>query len=168
MNRIVYTIPCMLVMALCVSGCAGFVGGDLKNTKCDFRMPTCKDDRADYQVVYKSDAKDDYGNRNIAGYITSFTLQIVPTYWTTTVHSEATIFHNGTPIFTRKYKSRIHKFYGFLWAFTLPSESINALQADEGGGLRIEWGIRDRTLCKIVAEHGGKKDQYCLQNEDSP
>ena len=161
-------IPYMLIMAFCGSGCAGFVGGDLQNTRCDFKMPICSDAGADYQVVYKSDAEDDASDKNIAGYITTFTLQIVPTYWTTTVHSEATILHNGTPIFTKKYKSRIHKFYGVLWVFLLPSKSINALQADEGGGIRVEWGIRERTLCKIVAEHGGKADQYCLVNEAAP
>ena len=164
------TILCMLVIAFCGSGCAGFVAGDLRNTKSDWRMPSCKDAHTDYQVKYKSDAEDDDGDKNIAGYISTLTFGIAPTFWTSTVHSEATIFHDGTPVFMRKYKSRIHKFYGIMWVpiLILPAQSTNALQADEGGGIRIEWGIRDRTLCRIVAEHGGKEDQYCLLNEDNP
>src|SRR6266705_2172754 len=105
------TIPCMLIMALCVSGCAGFVGGDLRNTKSDYRMPTCKNASANYQVIYKSDAKDDNGGKNISGFITSLTLGLIPTYWTITVHSEAIILQNGSSIFSRKYTSRIHEFY---------------------------------------------------------
>jgi hypothetical protein len=163
--RIYRIIPCMLAMAICLSGCAGFVSGDLRNTRSDYRMRACTGTAAHYQVLYQSDAKDDYGDLNIAGYISSFTLGIIPTYWTTTVHSEATIFQDGKAVDTRKYRSRVHKFYGILWVFVLPTKSINALQADEGNGVEVEWGIRSRTLYKVVADHGGMEDEYCLMNE---
>lgn len=129
-------------------------------------MPTCTGTPLYYQVIYKSDAKDDYGDLNIAGFVSTLTLGIIPTYWTTTVHSEATILHEGKTVYSRKYKSRIHKFYGFLWICILPSESINALQVDEGNGIEIEWGIQDRTLCKVVADYGGKEDEFCVLNEN--
>jgi hypothetical protein len=155
-------------MALVGSGCAGFVGGDLRNTSPDSKVAGCGEARRDYRITYKSDARDDYGDKNLSGFITSLTLGIIPTYWTRTVRSEATVFHDGAPVFTRTYTSRIHQFYGILWPLILPSKSINALGADEGGGLRIEWGIRDRTLSRVVADHGGTEDRYCLQNESSP
>jgi hypothetical protein len=161
-------IPGMLVVALCLSGCAGFVGGDLRNTRSDCKMPACTGTPAFYQVLYQSDAKDDYDDDNIADLVSSCTLGIIPTYWTTTVHSEATIFHDGKVVDARKYQSRIHKFYGILWVLILPTKSINALQADEGGGIRVKWGIRDRTLYKVVADHGGAEDQYCLLNGGIP
>lgn len=168
-TKIYHTIPCMLGMAFCLSGCAGFVGGDLRNCKSDYQMPTCTGTPAYYQVTYKSDAKNDYGDRNIAGFITSWTFGIVPTYWTSTVHSEATILHEGRPVYTGNYISRIHKFYGILWGpiLAFESNSINALQADEGNGIEIEWGIRDRTLWKLLTDYGGKPDQFCLLNEPS-
>jgi hypothetical protein len=167
MNLKVYSaIPGMLALALGLSGCAVFVGGDLGNSKSDYRMPICTGTPVYYQVIYKSDAKDDYGDQNVAGFISWCTLGIVPTYWKSTVHSEATILHDGGPVYTGKYTSRVHKFYGILWGLILPfeSKSINALQADEGGGIRIEWGTRDRTLWKVVADYGGKEDQFCLLN----
>lgn len=162
--RIYRIIPCMLVVALCLSGCAGFVSGDLRNTQSDYRMPACTGAPAHYQVVYQSDAKDDSNDDNFASLVSGLTLGIIPTYWTTTVHSEATIFQDGKAVDTRRYRSRIHKFYGILWVFVLPTKSINALQADEGGGIRVEWGIRNRTLYKVVVDHGGTEDQYCLLN----
>jgi hypothetical protein len=156
----------MFALAFCLSGCVGFVAGDLRNTKSDCRIPTCKNGSADYEITYKSDAKDDYGDKNIAGFLSHLTLGIVPTYWTTTVYSEATILHNGTTVYTKTYKSRIHEFYGWLWLI-LPSHGVNVIQANEGTGLEIEGGIRDRTLCKIVADHGGKEGQYCLKKDDN-
>src|SRR4051812_5175974 len=121
MKTTVYrTIPCLLVMALYLSGCACYVGGDLRNTESNFKMPACTGTSI-YQVTYKSDARDDPGKPNIASVLSGWTLGIMPTYWTTTVHSEATVFHNGDAIFARRYQARIHKFYGFLWGFILPS-----------------------------------------------
>lgn len=167
-TKLFCVIPCMLGVAL-LSGCAGFVSGDLRNIKTGYGMPACKDTAEPFQVIYKSDAKDDYGNQNIASIITSCTFEMIPTYWRSTVHSEATILRNGKPVFTKHYTSHIDKFYGILWAFILPSQSksINALQADEGGGLRIEWGIRDRTLRKVVADYGGEENQFCFLDKQS-
>lgn len=158
----------MLVMAFCGSGCAGFMAGDLRNTRSDHAMPSCGCTNAYYQVLYKSDAEDDCCDKNIAGRVSAATLGIVPTYWTSSVHSEVTVLHDGQSVYAKKYTSRIHKFYGLLWTFVFPFKTMNALRADEGGGLRIKWGVRDRTLWKVVADHGGKPDQYCVQNEESP
>jgi len=125
-------------------------------------MPEYRENSFDYHVTYESDAKNDYLDQNIAGAVAGVTLGIIPTYWTTTVHSEATVFENGTPVFHRKYKSRIHSFYGVLWAIIpLPIKDINTFKADEGSGIRIEEGIRNRTFWKIIAEHGGNTNQYC-------
>lgn len=160
----------MIGMALCLSGCAGFVGGDLRNTKSDCMMLSCKSTNTEYQIRFNSDAKNDYGNRNVAGIVSSLGLGIIPTYWTTSVNSEATIFHNGTAVYCAKYKSRIHLFYGILWAVILPSpsQSTNALQVDEGNGIEIVWGIRDRTLNKVITDYGVKMDQCYLSNDDAP
>lgn len=165
-NTIFYRSIACILMTVCLSGCVGYVAGDLRNIKTDYRMTARTNVHTDYQVIYKSDAKNDYGDKNVAGIISSFTLGIVPTYWTTTVHSEATILHNNTPVFNRKYKSRIHVFYGILWGIIFPTNSKNTIQADEGNGLEIEWEVQNRTLNKIVSEHGGKENQYCLMNKD--
>ena len=158
----------MLVVAPCLSGCVGYVAGDLRNTQSTYARSKNTDIRFDYEVRYKSEAKDDGGDLNFAGIVSSWTLGIVPTYWTSIERSKATIFENGAPIYTANYRSRVHKFYGILWAIILPSNTINSLQADEGGGLRVAWGIRDRTFHKVVAEHGGNLDQYHLVDEYSP
>lgn len=165
------TIPCILITGLLLSGCTGYVGGDLKNTRSDYGMPTYKEGLFDYSVKYTSDAEDDYCDQNIAGFITGWTLGIIPTYWMSTVHSEAVVFEQDAPVYTGRYKSRIHKFYGIPWALILPifpHNDKNALAADEGGGLRVEWGIRDRTLRKVMTEHGGKQNQYGLIREKNP
>ena len=158
------SISVVLFLSLFLTGCVGYVAGDLKNTKSAHGRPAS----GNYKVLCKSDAKDDCGDQNISGWITTLTLGIIPTYWSTEVHSEATIVQNGEPVYTKKYSSRIHKFYGILWSLVLPYDTINALQSDEGGGIRTEWGIRDRTYYRIVADHGGNLDQYMLVDDPSP
>jgi len=169
--KIYHIIPCILATSFCLSGCAGYVGGDLKNTRSNYRMPPYEKGNFDYQVTYTSDAEDDYMDQNIAGIITSWTFGIIPTYWTSSVRSKAVVFERGSPVYTGQYKSRIHKFYGIPWVLILPifpSKDINTLAADEGGGLRIAWGIKERTLTKVIAEHGGEENQYGLLKEENP
>jgi hypothetical protein len=45
---------------------------------------------------------------------------------------------------------------------------INVLPVDEDVGMEIEWGIRDRTINKVIADYGNKDVQYCVLDDDGP
>lgn len=140
---------CLLVL---LSGCAGFVGGDLEDVRIERSVPYCGKARAQYELSVQTDAEHDYADQNIAGYISMLTLGIIPTYWLSFESSHVEIISSGNVVYQRKDKIRIHKFYGILWPFILDADSMNALRADEGAGLRIPEGIKSRAIGKTLNE----------------
>lgn len=143
-----------LLMVFALSACAGRVSGDLKDVPTDVYLKGCDQTRATYALKYSSDAADDYGNKSFAGKISSTTWDVIPSYTSVLEHSQVEVFKDNKPFKTLKYESRVHKFFGLIWLLVLPSEGVNWLHADEGGGLRVRWGIHDRTISKAVKELG--------------
>ncbi|WP_330959761.1 hypothetical protein [Photobacterium sp. 53610] len=140
-----------LITLFLLQGCAGYVGGDLEDVVVDRYVDYCGDTPSVYQMKVSTDAGNDYGDDNIAGTISMYTLGLLPTYWLSHVESKVTIEHQGKTLYSREDSSRIHKFYGILWMLFLP-ESINSLRADEGAGIRVIEGIRERAVAKTLQE----------------
>ncbi|KDM90533.1 hypothetical protein EA58_16550 [Photobacterium galatheae] len=146
-----------------LQGCAGYVGGDLEDVIVDRYVDGCGDTPSSYQMKVSIDTGQDGGDDNIAGTISLYTLGLFPTYWLSHVESKVTIEHQGKTLYTREDTSRIHKFYGILWMIFLP-ESINSLRADEGGGIRVVEGIREKAVAKTLLElpDSVDADQLCV------
>lgn len=143
-----------LFLVFALSACAGRVSGDLKDVPTDVYLKGCDQNHAFYALRYSSDAADDYGSQSFAGKISSTTWGVIPSYTNVLVHSQVEVFKDNKPFKTLKYESRVHKFFGLIWLLVLPSEGVNWLHADEGGGLRVRWGIHDRTISKAVKQLG--------------
>lgn len=163
----VWVIVSLLGVVLCASGCAGYVSGDLRNVPSRPQLSPCRGSDTDYQIEIDSDAKADERSQNISEILSTYTLGIVPTYWTSIIHSEATILRDGKIVFSTSYVSRVHKFYGILWPLILPTKTVNSIPCDEGSGIEVAWAIRDRTAAKAIADFGGKTNCYCLLEEPS-
>jgi len=140
----------IVILALFLSGCAGYVGGDLENINMQSDIKYCRSEPTSYVIQVTSDAKDDYADQNFAGNISTWTLGIIPTYWLSFVTSDTKVTHDGEEFYSRQDSSRIHKFYGLLWLI-LP-ETEDSLSADEGSGLRVESGIERRAISKTLNE----------------
>ncbi|MGC3991843.1 MAG: hypothetical protein QM796_19545 [Chthoniobacteraceae bacterium] len=135
-----------------LSGCAGYVGGELHNARSHQASPAFSAQNRDLAITCKCNAKNSLGG-NPAGMITLFTIGLVPTAWITPVTSEATLSRNGTVVFKKKYYSLIHEYYGLLWLFILPEQSADALDGDENSGLHIAEGVRERTAWKVMGDY---------------
>ncbi|HEY1059265.1 MAG TPA: hypothetical protein VGE55_11105 [Limnobacter sp.] len=153
----------LLLLTFALSGCAGRVSGDLKDVAGNVFLKACDQSSASYALKYSSDAVDDYADESFAGKVSSASFGLIPTYSRTLVHSQVTVFKNSKSIQTLQYQSTVHKFYGFMWIFVLSTENVNRLQADEGGGIRVRWGIHDKTISKAVNQLGlnQEADEVC-------
>lgn len=138
--------PLFLVFLL--SGCVGYVGGDLKSTSLT-KLEFCEQNETQYRMVVESNASDDYANRSLAGRVSSYSFGLIPTYSKEIIHSRVVVYDGETKIYEDSFITPIKKFYGILWVFFL-SNNIDSLPSDEGEGIRIPWGIRDRIATKVV------------------
>lgn len=142
---------------LCISGCAGFISGDLKDfsTKGPGPGRFCENklnSNSVYKIEIHSDAKNDYGNSNISGWVSSLSLGLVPTYWTSSIHVKVKVLKDGKEYYSDETVSRVHKFYGILWLFILPTTGSNYVPADEGAGMRVEETILSLSVAKLIGE----------------
>ncbi|MDO6705653.1 hypothetical protein [Photobacterium sp. 1_MG-2023] len=140
-----------LLLIVLLQGCSGYVGGDLEDIQIDRYVRYCDDTPTTYQIRVTSNAVNDYGSENISGTLSTYTLGLFPTYWLSHVDSKTSILRGGKEIYSREDQSRIHTFYGILWQIFLP-ETVNSLRADEGSGLRVIEGIRERSVAKTLQE----------------
>ncbi|NAX48483.1 hypothetical protein CAG70_15985 [Photobacterium halotolerans] len=141
-----------LITLFMLQGCAGYVGGDLEDVVVDTYLDQCRYTPAYYEMKVYTDAVNDYADENISGIISTYTLGLFPTYWLSEVNSKVTIEDKGKEVYAREDVSRIHTFYGILWLLFLSDDSVNALRADEGSGLRVIEGIQDRAVAKTLNE----------------
>jgi len=153
----------LLILSL-LSGCTGYIGGDLKNTVPSYNVPLCKRSERDYIVTIKDNAENDYCDQNIFGLVTAWTLGILPTFWMSFITSDVSVQDKNGIVYEYKFKSRIYKFYGIMWAFLLPRSELNSLDADEGAGLRVPGGVHSRVLTKISHKDipGINIDNLCI------
>lgn len=134
-----------------LSGCAAYVGGDLENVPYE-AYSHCQDDDTPYRVTFVSNVDDKRDNP--AAVISGWTLGLIPTYWTTSAHSRATLYRENEMIGSHHYTSSLHLFYGLLWPLVLDKSGVNAITARPEIGIRGEQGIRSRTLAKAMADSG--------------
>lgn len=166
------------VFALTLSGCAGFIGGDLKNTRGVYLpgMAQCSSGDYRYQLTVKSSVVEDGSYLDPAQFIAGWTLGLIPLYWLSfenslvevvdTQPSDQTKADEPTLVFSRDYNVRVHKYYGIIWPMVLNTNSINALKADEGHGLRVAPGMGARAASKALSELPGDfpRDQLCYES----
>ncbi|TXR53126.1 hypothetical protein [Reinekea thalattae] len=156
----------ILVILFTLSGCAGFVGGDLKNINTDIDVNYCDESAFEYHLSVSTEAENDYGSDNLSGKISSYSFGLIPTYWLSSESSQVEITQGNEVVYSRTDESRIHKFYGFLWLFVFFSDGVNSLDWDEGAGLRVEEGIKDRAIAKTVMQlpQGIDSNQLCVES----
>lgn len=160
----------MALSVLLLSGCAGYIGGDLENIETEHSVSYCWNEPKRYQLRVHTDAPYDYASENPSGYISSWTFGVIPTYWLDFEESQVEILDTETdlkPVFQREDRSRIHKFYGILWMLILP-DTEDALASDEGAGIRVPEGIRRRAIDKTLNQLPDDidRDQLCVQSDD--
>ncbi len=165
MNKVTKIIQ-LLFCTACLVGCAGFVGGDLANVDVNYRLSSCHNSQKPYEIMVKTEAEHDYADKNLSGYLSTFTLGLIPTYWLSFISNEVQIINNKNILYSRQDDSRIHKFYGILWLFVLDGKSVNALKSDEGAGIRIPEGVKSRAIAKTLNElpEGVKVEELCIKN----
>lgn len=153
MNRLMkYGKPlCGILCGFLLSGCAAYVGGDLKDVPHD-TYSHCKNDETPYRATFASNVDD--RRANPASVISGWTLGLIPTYWTHSVHSRATLYRDDEIIGSHHYKSHIQLFYGLIWPLLLDDSGVNAISATPELGIRSEQGVRRRTLAKAMADSG--------------
>lgn len=168
-----YRLSVILLTLLMLSGCVGYIGGDLENIETDHSVSYCWNEPKRYQLKVGTDAPYDYASENPSGYIASWTLGIIPTYWLDFEESRVEIIDTesgSAPLYQREDSSRIHKFYGLFWMLILPENSDDAIPSDEGAGMRVPEVIRSRSVAKTLNQLPEKidRDQLCVQSaEDS-
>ncbi len=159
----------MAISVFLLSGCVGYIGGDLENIETEHSVSYCWNEPKRYQLRVHTDAPYDYASENPSGYIASWTLGIIPTYWLDFEESRVEILDTGAdskPVYQREDHSRIHKFYGILWMLILP-DTEDALASDEGAGMRVPEGIRRRAIDKTLNQlpEGIDRDLLCVTSE---
>jgi len=165
-----YRLSAILLALLMLSGCVGYIGGDLENIETEHSVSYCWNEPKRYQLTVHTDAPYDYASENPSGYIASWTLGIIPTYWLDFEESRVEILDTGAdskPVYQREDRSRIHKFYGILWMLILP-DTEDALASDEGAGMRVPEGIRRRAIDKTLNQlpEGIDRDLLCVQSAE--
>ena len=165
-----YRLSAILLALLMLSGCVGYIGGDLENIETEHSVSYCWNEPKRYQLRVHTDAPYDYASENPSGYIASWTLGIIPTYWLDFEESRVEILDTGAdskPVYQREDRSRIHKFYGILWMLILP-DTEDALASDEGAGMRVPEGIRRRAIDKTLNQlpEGIDRDLLCVQSAE--
>jgi hypothetical protein len=155
----------VFICLILTTGCVGFIGADLSGVGPNYKIHHCGSSPEKYELEVYTEAEYDYADKNIAGYISFFTLGIIPTYWFSSESSVSQITESGRVVYSRSDESRIHRFYGWLWLFILDRESDNALKSDEGAGIRIPTGIKDRAVVKTLLElpKDIKSEELCLR-----
>ena len=165
-----YRLSAILLALLMLSGCVGYIGGDLENIETEHSVSYCWNEPKRYQLRVHTDAPYDYASENPSGYIASWTLGIIPTYWLYFEESRVEILDTGAdskPVYQREDRSRIHKFYGILWMLILP-DTEDALASDEGAGMRVPEGIRRRAIDKTLNQlpEDIDRDLLCVQSAE--
>lgn len=156
---------------LLLSGCVGYIGGDLENIETEYSVSYCWNEPKRYQLRVHTDARYDYAGDNLSGHIASWTLGIIPTYWLDFEESRVEILDtesDSESVYQREDHSRIHKFYGILWMLILPESSDDAIPSDEGSGMRVPEAIRYRAVDKTLNQlpEGIDRDHLCVQSAD--
>ncbi len=156
---------------LLLSGCVGYIGGDLQNIETEHSVSYCWNEPKRYQLRVHTDAPYDYASENPSGYIASWTLGIIPTYWLDFEESRVEILDmesDSESLYQRQDRSRIHKFYGILWMLILPESSNDAIPSDEGAGMRVPETIRNRAVVKTLNQLPEEVDieRLCVQSAD--
>lgn len=165
-------LPLALLVIASLSGCAGFIGGDLADQPLgEVQVPFCDDHpESRYRFTVTTDAEDDYFDQTVAGEISGWTLGLVPTYWMKSETTQAQVFEGDTLLAQYQYRTRVHRFYGLLWGLLLlPVEALmdpaNILPGNEGEGLVINRSLRYRARVKTyltaVQEHRMNGDDLC-------
>ncbi|WP_147418214.1 hypothetical protein [Salinisphaera sp. Q1T1-3] len=145
--------PFCLVSCLLVSGCVSLVSGELKNVPHE-SYQTCSDRiDASYKIVFETNAKNSYSSGSTF-FLTTLTLGLFPSFHSESIYSRTRLYHQEKLVGQHRFKSQINVYYGFLWLLFFDNNSVNALNVDEGAGIRGEWGIRDRSIAKTLAEAG--------------
>ncbi|WP_417598395.1 hypothetical protein [Oceanospirillum sp.] len=166
-----YRLSAILLTLLMLSGCVGYIGGDLENIETEHFVPYCWSDPKRYQLKVDTDAPYDYASENPSGYIASWTLGVIPTYWLDFEESRIEIIDTesgSASLYQREDRSRIHKFYGLLWMLVLPENSDDAIPSDEGAGMRVPEAIRSRSVAKtlnLLPDEIDRK-QLCVQSAE--
>lgn len=152
-----------------LTGCVGYIGGDLENTATGYEVAYCWNEPKRYRLQVYTDAPYDYAGENLSGHISSWTLGLIPTYWLDFEQSRVEIRDSqsdGASVYQREDHSRIHKFYGLLWMLILP-QGNDAIPSDEGAGMRVPEVIRDRSVAKTLNRLPQPIDhrQVCVESE---
>ena len=163
------TIALVVAMVL-LAGCAGYVGGDLADTpRLNLARHRCADPEPRFAFTVETTAEDDYANQNLAGYLSALTLGLLPTYWASRYQVTVDVFQQGQLLRRFEYRTRIHKFYGWLWLLVLPKDELNRLLADEGAGIRVRNGVMSRAAYKAVEalkpEYAIRADAICFRRQ---
>ncbi|WP_447529401.1 hypothetical protein [Vreelandella sp. TE19] len=165
-------------LALLLSGCAGFVGGDLKNTRGVYLpgMAQCSSGDYRYRLTVKSSVAEDGSYSDPAQFVAGWTLGLIPLYWLSfenslvevvdTQPSDPTKADEPTLAFSHDYSVRVHKYYGIIWPMVLNTNGVNALKADTGFGIRVAPGVNARAVGKALSElpNDLPRDQLCYDS----
>ena len=149
MNKINYKLSTVLTLPLFMTGCVGYVGGDLKNVNRQ-DIPLSRDKNTPYQIKVKSNPNTN--NFDLADCISGTTLYTLPTYSCSKVNADVTLYKKEIPIRTYHYNATAHRFYGIIWGLILPTHTIDNVSCDEGNGMRMEGGIQGRAASKALLQ----------------
>lgn len=154
-----------------LTGCVGYIGGDLENIETEHPVPYCWSEPKRYQLQVHTDASYDYAGENLSGHISSWTLGLIPTYWLDFEDSRVEIVDtesSSAPLYQREDRSRIHKFYGIFWMIILPEGTNDAIPSDEGAGMRVPEAIQRRAVDKTLnlLPPGIDRQQLCVRAEE--
>jgi len=164
-----------ILLALCclTTGCASYISGDLKDieTKTAPTLKQCNssEENYTYRLDISSDARNDYSDQNISGYLSIFSLGIIPTYWTTSIETKIVVRDEHGADQRHRNRSRVHKFYGWLWLFILPHSERNSLPGNESAGISVEDGVVSRSMAKLMQENQHlNAENTCIAEINTP
>jgi hypothetical protein len=160
--KIRYLNPRLLMLAasLPLSGCVGMVSGDFKNVP-PASVPECRAPLPEYRLKIESTAQNDYGHSNPSGLLSTLTLGLLPTYWHNSVQVHAVLYQGSQQVGSYHYAGKVRTFYGALWPVALHPGNGNRLGWNEGTGLEVVKGLRERATAKALAQFGVPSTQAC-------
>lgn len=151
-----------ILCCLFLSGCAGFVGGDLKNVPYESHV-ACEDDKTSYRLSLETNAQNKHTNP--ASFISGWTFGLIPTYWTYSAKSRATLYYDGEIIDNYSYKSRIHLYYGLVWPLLLDMDGVNSLTfSNVNYDFNGKSDMRNKTVTKAISESGLVANEICYES----